>query len=132
MKHCDSELHVTGRSKYIDDLPSPQGLLHAAVFSSRIAHGYITALDTSAALRVPGVNAVLSFDDIPGTGFIGPIIQDEPLFARDEVMYHGQPIALVIAENASLARKAASSIKVAIDPLRVITCLTLPPKTGPS
>ncbi len=122
MKHCDSELHVTGRSKYIDDLPSPQGLLHAAVFSSRIAHGYITALDTSAALRVPGVNAVLSFDDIPGTGFIGPIIQDEPLFARDEVTYHGQPIAMVIAENASLARKAASSIKVAIDPLRVITC----------
>lgn len=122
MRHCDSRLHVTGKSDFVDDPPPPLGTLHAAVFGSPIAHGNITALDTTRASKMPGVEAVLTLDDIPGDGVIGPLVQDEPLFARGEVMYHGQPIALVVAESSSIARKAAALIQASIKPLPIVTC----------
>ena len=48
MKHCDSALHVTGQSDYVDDVPSPTGMLHGAFFGSPVAHGLITSVDTTA------------------------------------------------------------------------------------
>ncbi len=122
MRHCDSKLHVTGKSEFVDDYPPPLGTLHAAVFGSPIAHGNITALNTTPALRTPGVEAVLTFDDIPGDGIIGALVQDEPLLAQTEVMYHGQPIALVVAESLSIARKAATLIQVSTEALPIVTC----------
>ncbi len=122
MRHFDSELHVTGRSEYVDDVPAPNGMLHGAIFGSPIAHGKIRKLDTSAAKALDGVRAVFTFDDTPGGKFIGPILQDEPLFAHDEVMYAGHPIALVIADTAKTARQAAKACTVEIDALPVIVC----------
>ncbi|MCZ6674164.1 MAG: molybdopterin-dependent oxidoreductase [Verrucomicrobia bacterium] len=122
MRHCDSELHVTGRSEYTDDVAPPEGLLHGAVFGSPIAHGKIRNLDTSAANAIEGVRGVFVYDDIPGQKFIGAVIQDEPLFAYDEVMYHEHPIVLIVADTAELARKAAKLCKVEIDPLPITVC----------
>jgi xanthine dehydrogenase large subunit len=122
MKHCDSKLHVRGESAFVDDVETPFDLLHGAVFSSPVAHGKITALDTQSAMQVPGVVRVLTRDDIPGNCSIGAIVQNEPVFSHGEVMYCGQPIALVVAESRSIARKAAALIKVSIDLLEVITC----------
>ena len=122
MKHCDSELHVRGESDFVDDLEPPLNLLHGAVFSSPVAHGNITALDTRSAMQIPGVVCVLTRQDIPGRCNIGAIVQNEPVFAHDEVLYQGQPIALVVATSKLTARKAAALIKVSIDPLEVVTC----------
>lgn len=122
MRHCDSELHVTGRSQYLDDVEPPAGMLHGAVFASPVAHGTIKALDTRPALEVPGVRAVYTFADIPGNGYIGPVKQDEPLFAYERVMYQGHQLALVVADTAELARKGVRACSVEIDPLPVITC----------
>ncbi len=97
MKHYDSKLHVSGSAEFVDDSPAPQGMPHAAVFGSPIAHGTISALNINPALAVPGVKAVFTFDDIPGDGYLGALIQDEPLFAHRQLLYHGQPIALVVA-----------------------------------
>ena len=122
MRHCDSELHVTGQSEYTDDVAPPDGLLHGVVFGSPIAHGKIQKLDVATAAKMDGVQGVYTFDDIPGEKIIGAVIQDEPLFAHDEVMYEGHPLALVVADSVEIARKAVKLCKVEIDPLPITVC----------
>lgn len=106
----DSVLHTRGEAQFIDDLLNPQGLLYAAVFSSSIAHGEIIKLDIQAAKAVKGVKAVLTAADIFGVNQIGSIVEDEPLFAEKTVHYVGEPIALVIAATAAIARSACGQI----------------------
>lgn len=122
MRHCDSHLHVTGRSEYVDDVPAPAGMLHGAVFGSPKAHGKILSLDLEAARAVPGVRGVYTYEDIPGAKLIGAVLQDEPLLANDEVMYHGHPIAVVVAETPEAAAKGVQACQVEIEELPVITC----------
>ncbi|MDG2168396.1 MAG: molybdopterin-dependent oxidoreductase [Opitutales bacterium] len=122
MRHCDSELHVTGRSQYTDDVTPPDGMLHGVPFGSPIAHGNIQSLDISEAENMEGVRAIFTYDDLPATRIIGAVVADEPLFAHDKVMYQGQPIALVVADSVENARKAVKACKVEIDPLPVIVC----------
>ncbi|MDQ8187761.1 molybdopterin cofactor-binding domain-containing protein [Pelagicoccus sp. SDUM812002] len=122
MRHCDSELHVMGRSEYVDDVTPPAGMQHAAVFGSPVAHGNIKTLDTAAALLIEGVSAVFTFSDIPGEGYFGAIVQDEPLFADEKVFFQGQAIALVVANSYENARKGVAACSVEIEELPVITC----------
>ena len=122
MRHCHSELHVTGRSQYTDDVTPPDCMLHGVPFGSPIAHGNIQSLDISEAENMEGVRAIFTYDDLPATRIIGAVVADEPLFAHDKVMYQGQPIALVVADSVENARKAVKACKVEIDPLPVIVC----------
>jgi xanthine dehydrogenase large subunit len=117
MKNFDIPLHVRGESVFLDDMPAPEGLLYAAVFPSPVAHGKIQRLDAAKARRSPGVIAVLTAADIPGQNQVGGIIQDETLLAAEHVKYIGEPIALVIAETKSQAKKAFKDIELEISPL---------------
>src|SRR5437867_12002836 len=92
----DSLEKVTGATRYAADR-SRKGLLHARVVPSLYAHARIRAVDATAALAVPGVVAVLTAEDLPITGR-GDMRMFEPL-ARGEVVFAGQPVALVIAES---------------------------------
>nr|VFJ71685.1 MAG: xanthine dehydrogenase large subunit [Candidatus Kentron sp. FW] len=112
MKNIDAERHVRGKSRFLDDLTVPEGTLHAAVCASSIAHGDITHLDVTAVERMDGIHAILTAEDIPGENQIGNIIPDEPLLAAGEVRYVGQPIAIVVGENAEIARAAARAIAI--------------------
>jgi len=112
MKNIDTFLHVKGESQFTDDLIVPEGTLHAAAFSSPIAHGKITYFNLEAAKQIEGIYAILTADDIPGDNQIGVIIPDEPLLATEEVHYIGQPIAIVIAKNADIARAAIRVIAI--------------------
>lgn len=120
MKHIDAALHTRGESQYVDDSPPPAEMLHAAVFSSDIAHGKITSLEIDAALDLTGAVAIYTAEDIPGENQIGPIIEDETLLAEMKVHYVGEPIALVLAESPELARKAVKLIRVEISELPVV------------
>ena len=112
--------HVLGRSRYIDDLPDPAGLLHAAVVTSPAPHARLLGIDTSGALAGDGVVAVLTAADVPGANQIGGIIQDETLFADETVHFVGQPIALVVAESAHQARVAARAVSLELDELPAV------------
>ena len=120
MNHIDSHLHVRGESQYVDDVPAPAEMLHAAVFGSPKAHGTITKLTTHQACAAPGVVAVLTAGDIPGVNRFGPIIEDEQLLVEREVCFIGHPIALVVAQTAHQARLARDRISVEIDDLPVV------------
>lgn len=121
MKHIDAALHTRGESEYADDIHQPAGMLHAAVYVSPIAHGKIRKLDCSKATKTSGVAAVLTAGDIPGENQIGPIIQDEPLLAEDEVHFAGQPVAVVMADTPQNARKGVRAISAKFEELPVIT-----------
>ena len=138
MKNIDSKNHVTGKSVYVDDIPVQTGTLHGTVFGSPKAHGKIINLDLSEAESLDGVEHIFTYKDIPGKNQIGGIIEDEPLFAEDEVHFIGHPVAFIVAKNESIARKAVKLIKIDIDELEVITDpreaqkkghLLIPPRT---
>ena len=117
----DIENHVTGISKFIDDFPALEGTLEGYVFYSEKAHAKILNFDYSIALKCEGVVDIRSSRKLPENNQIGGIIQDEKLFADDEVEFIGEPIALIVAESNMLAKKAAKKIIIEYKDLPVIT-----------
>lgn len=101
------DLLVRGVARFTADLPLPPDGLHAMVATSPHAHARFTTLHATAALAQAGVHAVLSHSDIPGVNRLGTLARDEPLLADSEVHCVGQPIALVLAESADAAWRAA-------------------------
>ncbi len=138
MKGSDLDLHSRGQAGFVDDLPEPEGLLHAAVLPSSVAHGTVKRLDTTKAKRCRGVRAVLTAADIPGINQIGTLVDDEPLLAEQTVDFAGQPVALVLAESEAAARAALAGIELEVEELpavldprraRELGELIVPPRT---
>ena len=113
-RRSDGEGKVRGSTRYAADLPV-NGLLHARLVLAAEAHGRIVSIDGDAALRVPGVVAVLTAADLPfaesAAGRAG-----QPL-ARTEVVFSGQPVALVVAETEAAATDGVDEVIVEIEPL---------------
>ena len=98
----DGVAHVTGRTMYVDDIQAP-GTLWTKALRSPVDHAEITGLDVSKAEAMKGVHAVITWKDVPLLEYghlsaLG-IPADEPLLAKDNVRYKGQPIAVVAAED---------------------------------
>jgi carbon-monoxide dehydrogenase large subunit len=116
---------LTGRGEYVDDLVL-EGMVHAAILRSPIAHARIETIDPSAALALPGVLAVYTFADIatlakPIPIRLGPLpgfdrFLQFPL-ASDKVRYVGEPVALVVAQSAYVAEDALDLVAVAYEEL---------------
>ncbi len=121
MKNYDIYNHVTGKSQFVDDLLSIEGVLYASICYSQIAHGELVKIDTSEALKIKGVKGIFTAKDIPGTNQIGGIVPDEELLAFDKVHFQGEPIAIVVADSELIAREAVRKIKTEIRKLKVIT-----------
>lgn len=113
---------VTGEAIYTDDITFPD-LLYGATLRAGVPHGRVTKLDISQARRLPGVQAVLTAEDIPGRINHGLIIQDWPALVGvgEKVRYVGDAIAIVAADTQDIAKQALDLIEVEIDPLPVVT-----------
>jgi CO/xanthine dehydrogenase Mo-binding subunit len=109
----DGDAKVRGATRYVGDMPV-HGLLHARPVLAAEAHALITGIDGTEALAVPGVVAVLTAADLPSAGGSGRAA--EPL-AREEIVWAGQPVALVVAESEAAAEDAAALVVVDADPL---------------
>ncbi|MGN6098357.1 MAG: xanthine dehydrogenase molybdopterin binding subunit [Bosea sp. (in: a-proteobacteria)] len=110
--HDSAPKHVAGEALYIDDIAAPEGLLHAYLGTSTIAHGQLRALHLDAVRATPGVVAVLTAADVPGANDISSThLHDEPVFATDSILFHGQPLFAVVAETRKQARQAAMLAK---------------------
>ncbi|MCW2306369.1 xanthine dehydrogenase molybdopterin binding subunit [Rhodobium gokarnense] len=117
-KHDSAEKHVTGRADYADDIAAPEGTLHAALGLSTVARGRIKGLDLSDAKTFPGVVGVLTARDIPGVNDVSSTGRhDDPVFAEDEISFHGQPVFAVIAETREAARRAAKMARMDVEEL---------------
>ena len=118
--HDSALKHVTGRARYVDDLPDLPRTLHVALVTSPVAHGRLIALDARDARAMPGVISIVQANDIPGDNDIGPIGRGEPLFAFERVEHVGQVVAAIAAESLECALTAARSVRLQIEPLESI------------
>ncbi|HET8905084.1 MAG TPA: molybdopterin cofactor-binding domain-containing protein, partial [Saccharospirillum sp.] len=114
--HESAARQVSGQARYVDDLPEPANLLHAAVGLSDVAAGTLESLDISQVASAPGVIATLTLGDVPGHTDIGPVFKGDPVLADGEILFHGQPLFAVAAENNEQARRAALLAKWSIKP----------------
>ena len=106
--------HVTGRTRYIDDIRLP-GMLVVKALRSPVARGNILGLNVSRAERIPGVAAILTHKDVPFNRF--GLVPDQPVLAENEVRYVGQPIAAVAAVDEDTALEALAAIEIEIEEL---------------
>lgn len=110
---------VTGAARYPGDLRYPGALHLATVFTGR-APARVRAIDTAAALAVPGVVAVLTAADVPHNRY-GLVEPDQPVLCGDVVRYSGDRVALVAAGTRETARHAATLVRVEYDDLPRVT-----------
>ena len=118
--HESAALHVLGQATYTDDIAEVQGTLHAALGLSSKAHARVAAMDLAAVRAAPGVLAVYTAQDIPGTNDCGPIIHDDPILADGLVEYVGQPLFIVVADSHDNARRAARRGNISYEELPAI------------
>jgi xanthine dehydrogenase large subunit len=121
MKNIDSFTHTRGESIYLDDIPVLSGTLFGAAYGSPVAHGKIKKLNLSEAEKMPGVERIFTFKDIPGRNQVGGIVPDEPLLAEGHVHFVGMPVAFVVATSKEIAYAAVQKITIEVDPLPIIT-----------
>jgi 4-hydroxybenzoyl-CoA reductase alpha subunit len=107
----DAVSKVTGRAMYADDM-LPARTLHCRILRSPHPHARIVSIDTSAARRIPGVQAVITGADLPIKFGILPVTQDERALEHEKVRYVGDPIAAVAAVDEEIAAAACDAISV--------------------
>ena len=105
--HENSLAQVRGKPEFIGDNSVAENALKIHVVGSTIAAGKLIQLDLKKVLEHKGVVAVVDARTIPGTNRIGPLANDEPVFAEKNILYYGQPLFAVAAETSELARAAA-------------------------
>jgi len=134
-KKVDAVKLVQGKPAFAADI-EPRALLHAKVLRSPHAHAEITKIDASKARALPGVAAVLTWQDIPRVvystaGQSDPIPGPLDSFSLDhKVRFVGDRVALVAAETPEIAEKALSLIEVEYQVLPAILDLREAMKTG--
>jgi len=116
----DGRQKVTGEFAYSSDLWL-DGMLWGATLRSPHPRARLTGLDITRALALPGVFAVLTHDDVPGSKTYGLEHQDQPVLACGQVRYQGEPVALVAADHPETARRAVARITACYEVLPPVT-----------
>ena len=113
---------VRGKGNYVDDVQL-QGMLHSAILRSPFAHAKINNVDTSAALELEGVLAVITGADLDAQGlaWMPTLAGDtQAVLATDKVRFQGQEVAFVVADDKYVAQDALELIDVDYEPLEAI------------
>ncbi|MEV1045973.1 molybdopterin-dependent oxidoreductase [Streptomyces sp. NPDC049916] len=117
---------VTGTARYTFDIDVP-GLLHMKLLRSPHPHARIVAIDTAAALRVPGVHLVLTHHDAPERLYSTARHEhptedpDDTRLLDDTVRYIGQRVAAVVADSEAAAEEGCRRVEVTYEQLRYVT-----------
>jgi carbon-monoxide dehydrogenase large subunit len=118
---------LKGAGTFVDDVRR-EGMLHAVVLRSPVAHGRVRTIDAASARTMPGVHAVITAADVGEIPVIPlrlanlPEFKDylQPVIAKDKVRYVGEPVAVVIADSQARAEDALEAVRVEIEPLPAI------------
>lgn len=116
-RRLDAPAKVSGAIHYAADMFLPN-MLHLAVVRSPLPYARILSIDSSQAMALPGVEKVITAQDVPGIDNFGVFIEDQPIMARGVVRYVGEAVAAVAAETSEIAREAAKRIQVTYQELQ--------------
>ncbi|MEO1000631.1 MAG: xanthine dehydrogenase molybdopterin binding subunit, partial [Pseudomonadota bacterium] len=120
LPHESGARHVSGEAVYVDDAALPAGTLYLAFGLAERARARVRAMDLSAVRSAPGVQLVLTAEDLERPADVSPAAGDEPLLATGEVHYRGQALFLVAAESHQAARRAARLARVEYEELPAV------------
>ena len=110
---------VTGTLEFLTDKSFPH-MLYGRVLRSEYPHAKILSINTEKAEKIPGVEAVITYKDVPGMNRFGIIIPDQPVFCEDRVRYIGDAVAAVAAKSLEIAEEALRQIEVTYEPLPIL------------
>ncbi|MCF1592957.1 xanthine dehydrogenase family protein molybdopterin-binding subunit [Streptomyces muensis] len=120
LSRVDGRLKVTGQARYAAE-HDVKGVLHAVIVDSSVGLGRITSIDTDAALAHPGVLRVIHHRNAPKLPYLDNPGSNNPqgrrlrVFQDDKVLFHGQPVAVVVATTLEAAQHGASLVEVRYD-----------------
>lgn len=121
LPHDSAEKHVSGKAIYIDDIVEPVGTLHVVPgWARKAVRGKLGKLDLDKVRQAPGVVAVLTAEDIPGTNDCSSAFGDDPVLAQNEILFYGQVAFAVVAETRDAARRAALLADIEVEPITPI------------
>lgn len=119
VKRVNDRKLITGHGRYVDDVTLPN-TLHCVFVRSPYAHADVISIDTSAALALPGVVAVVTGDEL--AGWMKPDVSHETLLpgrhlsrypiSAGRVRFVGDAVAAVLADSLAIARDAADLVEV--------------------
>ena len=117
---------LTAGGTYVDDLRLPElaGAARVTIVRSPVAHALITGIDVSAASESPGVVAVLTASDMDDLPPASSKPMTEPLLATDRVRYVGEPVAIVLTDQADQGEDAAELVSVDYEPLTPVVTVS--------
>jgi len=123
LKRLEDRPLITGRGRYVADNHAP-GALHMRIVRSPVAFGRLRGVNLSAALAMPGVAAIWTWEDVKEVPPIDSRVPNSALkpyrqtvLARDYVRYVGEPVAAVFAADAYAAEDAADMVELEIEEL---------------
>jgi CO/xanthine dehydrogenase Mo-binding subunit len=120
IQRADVVKKVTGALEYTID-SNIAGMLHGKLLRSTCARARIIRIDASGARQMPGVVAVVTATELPQpVPLFGPVIADQPLLASGETKYHGEPVAIVLANDEDTAAEAVRQIRVEYEELPAV------------
>ena len=116
----DGPAKLRGWAQFTADIEMA-GMVYAKVLRSSYVHARLLRVDASKAVKLPGVVAVLTRNDLKAmNSHFGPVVKDQPVVALDRVRYVGDIIAAVAAEEQDIAEEALESIEVEYEPLPAV------------
>jgi len=125
LPRIDAREKVLGTGQYVDDMQI-KSMLYGAVLRAKVPRALVKSIDVAAARAYPGVETVLTAEDVPGERYWGFIFKDWPALVAvgEETRYIGDAIALVAARSRKIAREALALIKVDYEVLEPVTSPT--------
>src|SRR3982751_2307133 len=122
MKRKEDPRFIRGRGNYVDDVQLP-GMLHMDIVRSPFAHAKIKAIKTDAAMKIPGVLAVITGETLAkyNLHWMPTLMSDtQMVLPVEKVMYQSQEVAAVIATDRYAAADGVEAVEVEYDPLPVL------------
>lgn len=121
-RKVDARAKCTGQTRFADDIILPR-MLFAKMLRSPMPHALIKHIDVSRALKLPGVIAVITGNDLPIPYGILPVSQDEHALCIEKVRFIGDPVAAIAAIDEDTAFDAMDLIEVEYEPLKSIASI---------
>ncbi len=122
MKRKEDPRFIRGQGNYVDDVVLP-GMLYMDIVRSPFAHAKIKKIDSTAALKVPGVLAVITGETLAQykLHWMPTLMSDtQMVLPTEKVMYQAQEVAAVIATDRYTAADGVAAVEVDYDPLPVV------------
>jgi CO/xanthine dehydrogenase Mo-binding subunit len=113
----DAYGHVTGKTRFVNDIILP-GMLTVKALRSPVPRAKILNIDISQAEKILGVHGVITWKDVPNNVY--GFYPDQPVLAKDEIRFLGQPVVAVAASNEGIAIEALKKVKFEFEELEPV------------